>query len=121
MSHQWFLSAGSRSRLWQPRSLAGTLAATLQARVDEILPGTGETPVTANSLELMASNMSVKKQTVPTGSCLDDQHYLFIFELFRAAGIRGIEAHMEAEHPGVAEEDWAYTVATQACHNNCDV
>ena len=43
----------------------------------------------------------------------------FIFESFRAAGIRGIEAHMEAEHPGVAEEDWAYTVATQACQYDC--
>ena len=27
---------------------------------------------------------------------------------------------MEAEHPEVAEEDWAYAVATQACHNDCD-
>ena len=32
----------------------------------------------------------------------------------RASGIRGIEAHMEVDHPAVAEEDWAYTVATLA-------
>ena len=44
----------------------------------------------------------------------------FMFELFRSVGIRGIEAHMEAEHPEVAEEDWDYAVATQACRNDCD-
>merc|ERR1719323_633602 len=32
----------------------------------------------------------------------------------RASGIRGIEAHMEVDHPAIAEEDWAYSVATLA-------
>ena len=65
--------------------------------------------------------MSAKKQIVLTGGIFfTDVKQRFLFKSFRAAGIRGIEAHMEAEHPGVAEEDWAYTVATQACHNDCD-
>ena len=35
------------------------------------------------------------------------------FNLSRAPGIRAIEAHMEARHGGVAEEDWAYTVVEE--------